>query len=284
MKRPRELWLSALIVLLAVPAHLVGLLVPSIYRDPAILLPQNFGGDALTLGVGIPLLAVTAVATWRGSLRARLLWLGALGFFAYNYGMYALGVRWNPLFLAYLALFGLSLFALIGGLMATDPERLRASFAAPPPVRPVAVYLVVVAVLVAAMWLVEEVGALLRGVVPPSVLQFETPTNIVHVFDLAIVLPAMVVAAVMVWRDRPWGYVLAPVLLVKTATIALWVVAMIWFSARRGYPTPAPSTALFVALAAVSAALAWWFLRRLEPPGIRGPVAAPEGRHAAVTP
>lgn len=58
MKRPRELWLSACIVVLAVPAHMIGLLTPSIYRDPAILLPQNLGTDLVTLCVGIPLLGL----------------------------------------------------------------------------------------------------------------------------------------------------------------------------------------------------------------------------------
>ena len=67
MKRARELWLSGLIVALALPAHVTGLLVPSIYRDPAVLLPQNLGTDLVTLVVGIPLLAAATVAMRRGS-------------------------------------------------------------------------------------------------------------------------------------------------------------------------------------------------------------------------
>ena len=75
----KERWLSALIIVLALPAHLTGLLVPSIYREPAVLLPQDLGTDVVTLGVVIPLLAVTTIALWKGAARARLLWLGALG-------------------------------------------------------------------------------------------------------------------------------------------------------------------------------------------------------------
>ncbi|HEY6923415.1 MAG TPA: hypothetical protein VI653_08100, partial [Steroidobacteraceae bacterium] len=97
MIRPSELRLSQLIVLLAVPVHLAGLLAPQIYRDPAVLLPQNLGTDVVTLGIGIPLLGIAAGAMRGGSVRARLLWLGALGYLVYAYGMYALGVRWNPL-------------------------------------------------------------------------------------------------------------------------------------------------------------------------------------------
>lgn len=264
MNRRSELRLSVLIVALALPAHLIGLLVPLIYRDPAVVLPQSLGTDLVTLCVAVPLLASTTVAMRSGSLRARLLWLGALGYLVYAYGMYALGVRWNELFLFYVALFGLSLFALIIGLVGTDAERVRAGLVARAPVRPVATYLILVTILVAALWLAEEVPALLSRTVPPSVVQFEAPTNIVHVFDLSVVLPAMVVAAVMLLRDRPWGYVLAGVLLVKATTIALWVVAMIWFSARRGFAAPTAYTAFFVVLAVVGGVLAWRFTAPFE--------------------
>lgn len=262
--RRSELRLTVLIVFLALPVHLIGLLLP-IYRDPAVLLPQNLGTDLVTLCVGIPLLGLAAGAMRGGSQRARLLWLGALGYLVYAYGMYALGVRWNPLFLGYLVLFGMSFYALIVGLVGTDAAALRDRMHGRAPVRLVAAYLVTIAVLVAAMWLEEEVGALLRGAVPASVVQFETPTNIVHVFDLALVLPAFVLAAVMLLRGRPWGYVLAGMLLIKASTIGLWVAVMIWFSARQGFGTPPAYTAFFVALTLAGVALSWDFLAQIDP-------------------
>ena len=262
MIRPTELRLSTLIVLLGVPVHLAGLLVPHLYRDPVVLLPQNLGTDVVTLCVGLPLLGIAAGAMRDRSLRARLVWLGALGYLVYAYGMYALGVRWNPLFLAYLALFGMSFFALVIGILGTDASAVR-SHARRVPVRSVAAYLIGIAVLVSAIWLREEVGSLLRGTVPLSVQQFEAPTNIVHVFDLGLVLPAMVIAAVLLLRDRPWGYVLAGLLLVKASTIGLWVAVMIWFSARAGVGTSPSHTAFFLALTVVGVALSWVFLARI---------------------
>ena len=260
MKRSRELWLSGLIALLALPVHLAGLLAPSIYRDPAVVLPQNLATDVVTLCVAIPLLAAAGVLSWRGSLPGRVLWLGALAFLVYDYGMYALAVRWNPLFLVYVALFGLSLFTLIVGLAGTHARRMRATFFLGAPVRAVAAYLIVIAVIAGAMWLSEEIGALLSGTTPASVTEFETPTNSVHVFDLGVVLPAMVVAAVMLLRGHAWGYVLAPMLLVKATTIGLWVAAMIWFSAREGFAVAPAYTAFFLGFAVVGAALSWRFL------------------------
>jgi hypothetical protein len=71
----------------------------------------------------------------------------------------------------------------------------------------------------------------------------------------------IVIAAVLLLRDRPWGYVLAGMLLVKASTIGLWVVATIWFSAREGFgeSTPAAYTGFFVLLSGVGGLLAWRF-------------------------
>ena len=264
MTRAIEIRLSLLIMILAVPVHVIGLVIPSIYRDPAVLIPQNFGTDVVTLLVVIPLLAAATIGVWKGSQAWRLLWLGALGYLVYAYGMFALAVRWNELFLFYVALFGLTLFALVIGLTGTQADRVRAMAGPRVPIRLVSGYLILIAVVVGAMWLAEDVTAMVRRAIPPSVTQFETPTNIVHVFDLGIVLPAMVVSAVQLLRRQAWGYVLAGMLLVKAATIGLWVVAMIWFSAREGVRTPAAYSGTFLLLTVTGAALAWRFLASLR--------------------
>jgi hypothetical protein len=264
MRRPNELLVTVLITFFALPAHLIGLLVPSIYRDLPVVIPQNLGTDLTILVLGLPLLVGSTVWMRRGSFGARVLWLGALGFLTYAYGMYAMAVAWNPLFLAYVILFGLSLFGLGLGLVETDAARLRLCFAGRAPVKPVAWFLISVAILVGAMWLGEEVGSSLRGTIPPSVVQFGTPTNIVHVFDLAVVLPAMVIAGWMLLRDRPWGYVWSGVLLVKAASIALWIMAMTWFSSRRDFPTPLIPTILFGLLAVASLWLTGRYLSRVD--------------------
>jgi hypothetical protein len=264
MRRVNELLPTSLLVALALPAHLIGLFIPTIYRDPAVVIPQNLGTDLSILILGLPALIGSSLLMRRGSLGARVVWLGTLGVLAYAYGMYCLAVVWNPLFLLYLALFGLSLFTLGLGLVETDATRLRLCFAGRAPAKPVAGFLLGVAGLVGAMWLAEEARSVIRGTVPPSVVQFGTPTNIVHVFDLAIVLPAMVMAALMLLRDRPWGYVWSGVLLVKAATIGLWILAMTWFSSLRGYPAPIGVTIFFAILAGLSIWLAGAYLARLD--------------------
>ena len=261
MKRTSELVLSALVVTLAAVAATVGLVAPGVYRDAATVVPQALGQDAVTLFFAVPLLAFATAAQRRGSLRGRLLWLGALGYMTYAYGTYALWARWNPLFLVYVALFGLALYAVALGLVRTDAAALRAALITTRAARPMARFFVITACLVSALWLGEEIMALVRGELPPTLVQLETPTNVVHVFDLGIVMPAFVIAAVMLWRDRPWGWVLAGLLLVKAATIGLAVLAMMWFMSRAGYPVVAPMAVFFAALTLSATAFGWQLQR-----------------------
>lgn len=276
MKARSELLLSAFVLVLAAAAAVTGLTAPSLYRDAASVVPQALGQDAVTLFCVVPLLAVATVAMRRGSLRGRLLWLGALGYMVYAYGTYALWAHWNPLFLVYVALFGLSLYAVALGLVRTDAAALRAAFGTRPRVRPVARFLFATAILVSALWLSEEVTALIRGVVPPTIVQMESDTNIVHVFDLGVVMPAFVIAAVLLLRDRSWGYVLAGLLLVKAATIGLAVLAMMWFMARAGFTVSVPYALFFIALTASAVGYCWQLLGAL---GARRAVVAPLRRH-----
>jgi hypothetical protein len=69
----------------------LGLLFESRYRDAEWIKATWFGNDWVTLVVGMPLLAVALALARRGSIRALLLWVGVLGYAAYNYAYYLLG-------------------------------------------------------------------------------------------------------------------------------------------------------------------------------------------------
>jgi hypothetical protein len=60
---------------------------------------------------------------------------GILVYSVYSYAIYAFDVRFNALFLVYVAVLGLSIYALIGGLTAVDPVRVKAAFGQRVPVR-----------------------------------------------------------------------------------------------------------------------------------------------------
>lgn len=271
------LWLTVPIALLLAIAAGAGLFAGGLYRDPAGLAAQAIGQDVITLVVALPALTISAYLAARGSRRARLIWMGLLVYVVYTYASYAFGIRFNPLFLVYLALLGCSTYALIGALAAADWAGLKASFSERTPVRAVSIFLLVIAALFYLIWLSEALPASLAGVPPQSVQEDGTPTNVVHVLDMALLLPALVIAAVSLWRRRPLGYALAAALLVNLAFLALAILSMAVFQAQAGEVTPAPMVAVFVGLFGVSIGMLVWHLRNL-----RGQVSGSRNQVSAV--
>jgi hypothetical protein len=259
------LWLSVPITILLAIAAGYGVFIDSLYRDTPSLVAQAIGQDTITLVIAIPALVIGAFLTSRGSLRARLIWLGVLVYVAYTYASYAFGIRFNPLFLIYIALLGCSTYALIGGLVTTDWTSVKAGFTERTPVRAVSIFLMVIAGIFYLMWLSEALPASLSGIPPQSVTEDGTPTNVIHVLDMAWLLPALVITAVSLWRKQPIGYALAAALLANLVFLALAILAMVMFQARGGEPVVIPLVVIFVALFAVSTGMLIWYLRGLKP-------------------
>src|SRR6185503_15481814 len=74
---------------------------------------QMQGNDLIALVVGLPLLVISTGLAFRGSVRGRLLLTGTMGFFLYTYLSMSMLTAYNVLFLVYVALFTMSLYAFI---------------------------------------------------------------------------------------------------------------------------------------------------------------------------
>ena len=85
------------------------------------------GGDAVNLVVIVPVLLIGAALAQRGSVSARLIWMGTLVFLLYNFVVYAMAVHFNALFLAYCGILGGSFYALVWSLASLPPSPMRAS-------------------------------------------------------------------------------------------------------------------------------------------------------------
>lgn len=199
--------LSVGAALLAMTGSVVGLVaVGTIYgQETSTFSSAAAAQDLVNLVLVGPLMLFLAVRARRGSLAAWLCWLGCVAFTVYNYAIYAFSIHFGPLFLVWVMVLGLSLFALIGGLTALDPSALTARFTGVP-VRLAGWFLVVVAVLFALLWLSEIGPDLLAGRPSTSAALWRVPTNPVHVLDLAFFLPAACLSGVLVLRRHWLGY------------------------------------------------------------------------------
>jgi hypothetical protein len=254
-----------LAVLLAV-ACIGGLFFPSTYANETRLnAAQDAGSDAGNLVLTLPLLIVTAVLALRGSLAARLVWMGTLVDLTYNFLYYALGVHFNSTFLVYCAVLGLSSYALAGSLPSLPIPEIACRFGPRTPVKTTAIVLLFMTAGTVVHWLSEIVPALLAGRLPPAVRDSGLLTETVAVLDLAFMVPASIIAAILLLRRKPLGFVLGPILLTFLALGSLVLASVGVVMALRGYETGRPLVAIALGIAVGSAVLLVLSLREAKP-------------------
>jgi hypothetical protein len=185
-----------------------------LYRyDTVFTAANNTAVDAVVLVFGIPLVVTSWLQHRDGSPRGTLLLTGSLGYLMYVYANYALGVAYNPLYLAYVTLLSASLFGFVAALNETDRAALAAAAADPAvPHRSLSWFLLASAAVTAVVWLQPLVTALLTGSAP-ELLDVYT-TTVTYSLDLAVITPAAALAGLLVHRREPLGYLLAAPLLV----------------------------------------------------------------------
>ncbi|WOQ17810.1 hypothetical protein [Raineyella sp. W15-4] len=274
MSHPRSsavawLWLSVVAAVLAIAGNIVALSWPGFYADltPAFL-PQAYAQDIANLALVSPLMLICAGLALCGSDRAYLLWLGTLAFTVYNYVIYTFAVPFGPLFLLWVAVLGLSTYALIGGLTTLDRTIAR-RFTGRRTVTVVGWSLIVLGALFALLWLREDVPALLAGTTPQSVVDLAVPTNPVHVLDLAFFLPAVIGVGVLMLRRRPFAVVVAPVPLVFLILTGVPILVTPLVQSAVGQP-PAWSVAVVIGpLTLVVTVLLIWLLASIGAPDRR---------------
>src|ERR1700694_2629315 len=112
--------LAAMAGVAAAIASLAGF-IPGVYRDPKIVIAQSHGFDigdliaVLILGLGLSWLA-------RGSVRGRLVAIGALGYLLYSFVTYAFLIVLNAATVLYIAVLGLGVWAFITGFASVDDQ------------------------------------------------------------------------------------------------------------------------------------------------------------------
>ena len=207
--------LSILIAAFSALASAGGLFLKDIYRDNAFVTTTWLGNDAVTLFLAVPILLVAMVFGSRGSWMATLVWLGAVDYMLYNYAFYLFGAAFNVFFLVYAALLGLSIFALIFGLVGLDVTILSRQYSEKTPVKWIGGYFLFVAIGLSGVYLMQSIGFIVTGQLPAIVSISGHPTNMVFALDLTLLIPWLAVGAVWLMKRQPWGYVVAGILSIK---------------------------------------------------------------------
>lgn len=268
MKNNQLKVLSVMSVILVIGLAVVsvfGAFVPSTYvRDAASMAAQGMGQDMVDLFLVVPVLIISLIFLRRGSKWALFLYGGTLFYILYSFIIYAFGVHFNSLFLLYCLILGISLYSFILSLIRFNEMDIERWFDPGLRVRFIGIYLIIVAAMFYLLWLKDVVPSILDNTVPRSVSDYNLLVNPVHVIDMAIALPGLVIAAVLLMKKKRLGYILAPISLVFVIILAVALVGMVVMLKVKGISDDVSIAAIFVVLALISIIMLWIFLKNLR--------------------
>jgi hypothetical protein len=240
-----------------------------VLTGPAVAV-GNARGTALMIGIlGAPVLVASVALARRGSARAIVVWLGATAYLLYNAVMFLFATPFNPLFLVYVAMLSTALWTVVLLVPSIDRPSLVGRFSPRLPTRAIGAYLVTIAAVNALIWLRTAVPATLSDDPTSFLDEIGLTTSPTFVQDLAFWLPLTALGGVLLWRGRPWGYLIAGPVLVYGVLEAVGVAVDQWFGYRADPTTSYASLGgvwLFAGLAVVGLVPAYLYLRSIGRP------------------
>lgn len=237
-----------------------------LYRfDTVSTAAQMQGNDFIALIVGIPLLVASSWLAFRGSLRGRLLLAGTSGYFLYTYMSMSMLTAYNSLFLVYVALFGLSLYAFILSMLSFDLAGLARHFNPALPRGWIAAVLFGDGVFLILAWLARIVPELLHPEIPAALEN--TTTRVIQAMDLVLIAPLAILGGMLLLRRSAWGYLLASIALMKGLTMALAVSTMAINMSLQGVPDSLAIMIPFLILTVLTVAAGGVLLRNINSAG-----------------
>lgn len=250
--------------LLALAASLIGLVDASLYKAVVdagniteFLRIGSLAQDIITIPMSMLLLVLTAMFLQKRSIKVYITMLGLTGFLFYGYALYAMQAQYTSIYILYLAIFGLTIYALVYGLSSFDATLLHNVSLKNSTRIAIAIFLTSVVVVLTPVWLMM--------LLPTIASHKPADTYGVFVLDLAVVFPALGIVTVMLLRKKAYGNVFAGVVLFKAFTVCLSVAFGEWFVAHEQRTTPnVGNMGMFGTLTAVSGVLFAMYLRDLK--------------------
>jgi hypothetical protein len=224
------------------------------------------GTDLATLLVSLPLLLVAFLSYRRGSRRGAFLLAGALAYFLYYAASRSLATAYNSFYLIYLALFSACFFAFVLALTAFDLHSLPARFSPGLPHRGLAAFMFVAGLGTAFIWLSDALAALLLNRTPDALGSHTT--LVTYTLDVGLIVPAALLAGVLLLRRAPLGYLLTGALAIMLAQVGVMVICQTVVQLQAGIQFEPGELIGKVASWIVMGVLAIWlsavFLRSLD--------------------
>jgi hypothetical protein len=250
-------WLTLIVAILALSASFGGIFIKGLYRDNSIIKTGWFANDLITIPMAM-LLIISLLMQKRGDERPMLVWMGLMLYMCYNYAFYLFGAKFNEFFLIYVALFSLSLYSIIIGLLNVNVHAIHESVGFRKRQWFISGFLFLLAVPLFFIEIKQCLSFIFSGSAP------EVPT-LIFALDLSTVIPTTILASILLWKNSPWGNVLATMMLVKSFAYGLVLVFTTILIANSRGASIDPLLPFYAFVAIGGFVFGWIHLKDLKP-------------------
>ncbi|HEX2787712.1 MAG TPA: hypothetical protein VHP32_07390 [Ignavibacteria bacterium] len=222
---------------------------------------QAIGQDIIDLFVVTPVLLIAAFLSYNNHKTAMLIWGGTVIYLLYTFLIYTFSVHFNSMFIVYCFALGLSFYSFLYFILCIGKEELNEWFSENAPVKFTAVYFIIIFVMFYFLWLSQIIPAISGGTVPADLRESGLFTNPVHVIDLSIFLPAILLTAIFLLRKNPLGFLLAPAILMFFILMDITLAFLIVVMNSRGIESSYTVAIIMSILAVFSLFVLMWWVR-----------------------
>ena len=205
------LWL--LTALLSLAAALVGVFNPDIYSKmvSSDIMPGVFGQDLMTI-VASAIILFLAFRSKKEDSKKQIVILGILGYLFYAYGIYVIERVYNMLYYLYLAIFGLSFWSMVYGVVTIRPDVLQKAEVSGPIRNVSAGFSLFVALVFNVLWIIQILPLIQAG----EKIEF---LYSIYILDLCFIMPAFVIIGIMAFKQLGLGLLLIPAMFILGFTL-----------------------------------------------------------------
>jgi hypothetical protein len=212
--------MTLILSILTLFACLKGILQESTYNEllsagtiTKFLLSASIAQDIIFIPLALVLALLSVMFLIRPEYKIFITILGLTGNFFYGYGLYTMQGQYTSIYLVYLAIFSLSIYSIILGLLSFTPEFISRTSLSKGLRISISIFLSIIVLMLGLVWVLR--------ISPDIARHIPQDTYGVFILDLAIVFPAIAITAIKLIQNKPIGNILAGVALMKSFTVCL---------------------------------------------------------------
>ena len=227
-------------------------------HDSYFKAPIFIGTDVIILVLVIPMTIVALIKEIKSrTMKSKLLLMSINGISLYYAASIAFGVTYNALLLIYIALFGLTFFAMISHIAEISRDELHDKSDQVTLTRGLSIFLFLSGVSLFVAWLPDIIPTYFTGN-SLSLIEVYT-TEITYVLDMGIVSPIIFICLYQLKHQIEFGKILLPVILKTCELIGIMVMCQTLFQVLAGIYMPLPVLITKVGIFVILSAFALYY-------------------------